>query len=399
MTCAVKGYKCIIVMPEKMSKEKADVLKAFGATLIRTPSLAAFDAIDSHISEAQRIMERLNKENPGCAHILDQYTNAYNPIAHYDGTGEEILNQLENGKIDLLVATAGTGGTICGLARKIKEKQPNCIVVGVDPIGSILAQPEELNKTEGSGYYEVEGIGYDFIPTVLDCTKTDYWYKSVDKESFNMSRKVIRREGLLCGGSAGSAVYCALQAIKKFDIKAGQNVVVIMPDSIRNYMTKFLSDDWMITRGFLDIEESKSDLWWTHQPIETLKQQITPVELNIFDESLDFAGAQKQMKAGSVDCLLNFEKGLLKSVVTKKSMTTKLVNGSAQSKDSIMKAALDRFRVLKSTDKLKKLQSTFDSEGYAIVLNENADPESISRPDIFAVITADTLLEYITKSD
>ena len=136
------------------------MLKGLGATIIRTPTSAAFDAPNSHISEAQRIRERLNAEKPGCAHILDQYTNAYNPIAHYDGTGQEILDQL-NGKVDVLVATAGTGGTICGLARKIKEKCPKSLVIGVDPVGSILAQPEALNDTSSSGLYEVEGIGYE----------------------------------------------------------------------------------------------------------------------------------------------------------------------------------------------------------------------------------------------
>ena len=134
------------------------MLKALGATIIRTPTSAAFDAPNSHISEAQRIKERLNNERPGCAHILDQYTNPYNPIAHYDGTAEEIVSQL-NGRVDMVISAAGTGGTVCGLARKIKEKCPDCLIVGVDPCGSILAQPEELNKTEGSGFYEVEGIG------------------------------------------------------------------------------------------------------------------------------------------------------------------------------------------------------------------------------------------------
>ena len=159
----------------------------------------------------------------------------YNPIAHYDSTAQEIVDQL-NGKVDLLVATAGTGGTICGIARKIKEKCPNCKVVGVDPVGSILAEPANLNDFTGSGFYEVEGIGYDFLPTVLDRKRVDYWFKSSDKESFSMSRQLIKREGLLCGGSCGSAAYCAIQAIKNFGLKEGQNAVVLLPDSIRNYM-------------------------------------------------------------------------------------------------------------------------------------------------------------------
>lgn len=229
-----------------------------GATIIRTPTSAAFDAIDSHISEAQRIKERLNAINPGSAHILDQYTNPYNPIAHYDTTAQEIINQLDGKHLDLFVATAGTGGTICGIARKLKEKYPSCVIVGVDPKGSLLAQPESLNINEGSGFYEVEGIGlelqniyfifffiliaihfyrYDFIPTVLDRKRVDLWYKSVDAESFRCSRELIRREGLLCGGSSGSVTYCALQAIKErgFNVE-GLNCVVLLPDSVRNYM-------------------------------------------------------------------------------------------------------------------------------------------------------------------
>lgn len=134
------------------------MLRALGATIIRTPTSAAFDAPNSNISEAQRIRDRLNAQRPGCAHVLDQYTNPYNPIAHYDGTAEEIVRQV-NGKLDLMVATAGTGGTICGIARKIKEKCPNAKVVGVDPVGSILAEPHDLNKFDGPGFYEVEGIG------------------------------------------------------------------------------------------------------------------------------------------------------------------------------------------------------------------------------------------------
>uniref|UniRef100_A0A8C5P7P3 cystathionine beta-synthase n=1 Tax=Leptobrachium leishanense TaxID=445787 RepID=A0A8C5P7P3_9ANUR len=163
LAAAVKGYRCIIVMPEKMSMEKVDVLRALGAEIVRTPTNARFDSPESHVGVAWR----LKNEIPN-SHILDQYRNASNPLAHYDSTAEEILEQCE-GRLDMLVAGAGTGGTITGLARKIKEKCPGCKVVGVDPEGSILAEPEELNQTDKTGY-EVEGIGYDFIPTVLDRT-------------------------------------------------------------------------------------------------------------------------------------------------------------------------------------------------------------------------------------
>ncbi|KAI8331526.1 cystathionine beta-synthase [Chlamydoabsidia padenii] len=242
LAAAVKGYRVIITLPEKMSQEKVDVLKALGAEIIRTPTEAAWDAPESHIS----IAKKLRDEIPNAV-ILDQYGNPYNPVAHYDTTAEEILASCD-GKLDMIVAGAGTGGTITGLAAKIKEKCPNCKIVGVDPVGSILAQPDSLN-TEG-GSYQVEGIGYDFIPDVLQRVLVDRWIKSEDKASLLMSRRLIREEGFLCGGSSGTAMYAACLAAK--DLKEGQRCVVILPDSVRNYMTKFLNDDWMRNMGFTD---------------------------------------------------------------------------------------------------------------------------------------------------
>ena len=224
----------IITLPEKMSNEKVYTLKALGAKIYRTPTEAAFDSPESHIGLAIRLQKEIKN-----SHILDQYSNPSNPIAHYDHTGEEILKQCNN-KIDMVVCTAGTGGTITGVAAKIKTKCPDCVVVGVDPHGSILAQPDTLNGAIKS--YQVEGIGYDFVPQVLQRDKglINKWVKTNDKESFLMSRKLIKEEGLLCGGSSGSAVVGALKACKS--LKKGQRCVVLLPDSIRNYMTKFLSD-------------------------------------------------------------------------------------------------------------------------------------------------------------
>jgi cystathionine beta-synthase len=402
LVCAVRGYKCIIVMPEKMSKEKNDVLNALGATIIRTPTSAAFDAIDSHISEAQRIKERLNAINPGSAHILDQYCNPYNPIAHYDTTAEEIINQLNGKELHLFVATAGTGGTICGIARKLKEKYPKCTIIGVDPKGSLLAQPESLNINEGSGFYEVEGIGYDFIPTVLDRKRVDLWYKSVDYDSFRCSRDLIRREGLLCGGSSGSVTYCALKAIKEQGFnKEGLNCVILLPDSVRNYMTKFLSNEWMITRGFYSVEETEKDPSWFHKHISEMSSLVKPFDYNFIDKNKTIADALNTMKEKNVDCLLSFENGLLKHVVTKKNIMAKLVNNLAKPNSVLTKASLDKFRVLNASDKLRRLQCCLDSEGYAIVLKSDSTAttvENIKETDIFSVINADALLTYITES-
>jgi cystathionine beta-synthase len=240
LACAIKGYRLIITLPEKMSQEKVNTLIALGAEVIRTPTEAAFDSPESHIGVAKK----LNSEIPN-SHILDQYANPSNPFVHYEETAEEILYQCD-GKLDMIVVGVGTGGTITGIARKLKEKCPSCIVVGVDPHGSILARPETLNTSTAS--YKVEGIGYDFVPIALDHEVIDRWIKSEDKESFNMSRKLIREEGILCGGSSGSLFAAAMIAAK--DLTEDQRCVVLCPDSIRNYMSKFLSDGWMSENGF-----------------------------------------------------------------------------------------------------------------------------------------------------
>lgn len=233
---AVLGYKVIIVMPEKMSREKEITLKALGAKIVRTPSEAAFDDPESHIS----IAKKLQKESPR-SHILDQYANSANYMAHYEGTALEILEDLNN-QVDMLVAGAGTGGTLTGLAKRIKPVCPDCEIIGVDPVGSILAGEGPIKP------YEVEGIGYDFIPEVLDRSLVSKWVKSADRDSFVLAREMILREGILCGGSSGSAMSIALREAKR--LKKGQNCVVILPDGIRNYMSKFLDDDWMRERGF-----------------------------------------------------------------------------------------------------------------------------------------------------
>ncbi|KAI0460647.1 putative cystathionine beta-synthase [Xylaria acuta] len=242
---AVKGYKTIITLPEKMSAEKVSVLKALGATIIRTPTQAAWDAPESHIGVARRLV----KEIPN-AHILDQYSNENNPLAHEFGTAEEIWTQT-GGKITCIVAGAGTGGTITGLANGLRKHNKDIKVVAADPQGSILALPEALNEEHRDEPYKVEGIGYDFIPDVLDQHKVDKWYKTDDKESFKLARRLIAEEGLLVGGSSGSAMAAMVKAVKDLDLGKDDVVVVILPDSIRSYLTKFADDDWLAANDLL----------------------------------------------------------------------------------------------------------------------------------------------------
>jgi len=182
--------------------------------------------------------------------------------------------------LDMIVIGAGTGGTITGIAKRLKERYPNLIVVGVDPIGSILSNTSKTDQLNIP--YQVEGIGYDFVPKVLDRSLIDFWIDTNDSDSFKMSRKLIKKEGLLCGGSSGSATWAAIQAIKtlNFETDPSKRVLIILPDSVRNYMSKFVSSDWMLLHKFISIEDFKKEQIYKHVtekksfeliPIPTLK--------------------------------------------------------------------------------------------------------------------------------
>ncbi|OCK91432.1 cystathionine beta-synthase [Cenococcum geophilum 1.58] len=245
LVAAVKGYRTIITLPEKMSPEKVAVLRALNAEIIRTPTQAAYDSPESHIGVARR----LEKEIPN-AHILDQYGNPDNPLAHELGTAEEIWTQTE-GKITALVAGAGTGGTITGIAKGLRKHKKDIKIIAADPQGSILALPESLNQEHANEGYKVEGIGYDFIPDVLDQKVVDVWYKTDDRASFQYARRLIAEEGILCGGSSGSAMDAMVRAVKDLGLGKDDVVVVVLPDSIRSYLSKFVDDDWLAANDLL----------------------------------------------------------------------------------------------------------------------------------------------------
>ena len=238
LTAAVKGYRCIIVMPEKMSKEKQVILEALGAEIVRTPTEAAWDSPESHIGVAKKLNQEISD-----SHILDQYSNPDNPDAHYEGTAEEILAEFGT-DLDMCVMGVGTGGTITGVAKKLKEEIPSIKIIGADPFGSILGGGDDVFP------YQVEGIGYDFFPDVLDNDLVDDYVKVNDQDSFVMARRLIKEEGLLCGGSSGTAMVAALEKAK--DLEAAQKCLVILPDGVRNYLSKFLSDEWMKKEGFME---------------------------------------------------------------------------------------------------------------------------------------------------
>ncbi|XP_077611496.1 cystathionine beta-synthase [Crocuta crocuta] len=420
LAAAVKGYRCVIVMPEKMSMEKVDVLRALGAEIVRTPTTARFDSPESHVGVAWR----LRNEIPN-SHILDQYRNASNPLAHYDTTAEEILEQCD-GQLDMLVASAGTGGTITGIARKLKEKCPGCKIIGVDPEGSILAEPEELNQTEQT-VYEVEGIGYDFIPTVLDRTVVDKWFKSNDEESFAFARMLIAQEGLLCAPASLSGSLLVPWSGEGGWASSGLTV----PQSVRAEgwgdpparpqwllgacRSKFLSDKWMLQKGFLKEEDfTVTKPWWWHLRVQelSLSAPLTVLPTVTCEHTIEILREKGFDQVPVVD-----ESGVILGMVTLGNMLSSLLAGKVQPSDQVQKVLYKQFKQIRLADPLGKLSHILEVDHFALVVHEqvqsrdlalrgvvggpsdHSNGKSSKKQMVFGVVTAIDLLNFVAARE
>jgi cystathionine beta-synthase len=237
IAAAILGYRCVFVMPDKVSSEKVALLRAYGAEVVTTPTAVARESAESYYSVA----DRLARELPN-AFQPNQYFNPANPQTHYDTTGPEIWEQT-GGRIDAFVAGVGTGGTITGIGRYLKERNPDILIVGADPEGSIYTQDKARP-------YKVEGIGEDFMPGTFQYDIVDRWFTVSDRDSLLTARRITREEGILVGGSTGTAMWAALQLAKEWD--ESKTIVVLFPDTGRGYLSKVFNDDWMRENGFLD---------------------------------------------------------------------------------------------------------------------------------------------------
>jgi cystathionine beta-synthase len=245
MAAAVKGYRCIFVLPDKMSGEKIRLLRAYGAEVVITPTNVAPDSPESY----NGVADRLGREIPG-AWRPNQFTNMANPEIHYRTTGREIWEQTE-GRVTAFVAGIGTGGTISGVARYLKEQNPDVKIVGADPEGSVLSGDKPQP-------WKVEGIGEDFVPKTFNSQLVDDWVRVSDAESFYVARALARREGILAGGSSGTAVAAALRYARRL---TGEHLVVVLcADTGRNYMSKFFDDAWL----------TANNLQWTQEPAHSV---------------------------------------------------------------------------------------------------------------------------------
>ncbi len=237
IAAALKGYRCIFVMPDKVSQEKISLLRAYGAEVVICPTAVAPESPESYYS----VSNRLSEEIPG-AYKPDQYSNPTNPETHYETTGPELWEQTE-GDLDVLVLTVGTGGTISGAARYLKERKPDLLVVGADPEGSIYS-------SDNVHPYLVEGIGEDFWPSTYDPSLVDEYVTVSDRDSFRTARRLAREEGLLVGGSGGTAVWAMLQVARRFDEET--TIATLIPDTGRAYLSKFYDDNWLAEHGILE---------------------------------------------------------------------------------------------------------------------------------------------------
>jgi cystathionine beta-synthase len=240
IAAAHRGYRCIFVMPDKMSQEKISMLRAYGAEVVICPTAVEPDSPESYYS----VSDRLAEEIPG-GFKPDQYSNMANPEAHYLVTGPEIWDQT-GGEVDAIVISVGTGGTISGVGRYFKERKPEVLIVGADPEGSVYTARTDRDVHP----YLVEGIGKDTWPETMDPAVVDEWVRVSDRDSFLVSRRLAREEGLLVGGSGGTTVWAALQLAERFGPEA--SILTMIPDSGRSYLSKFYDDNWMLEHGFVE---------------------------------------------------------------------------------------------------------------------------------------------------
>lgn len=284
MAAALRGYKTIFVMPDKMSDEKVRLLRAYGARVVITPTAVEPDDPRSYYSVANRLVE----ETPG-AILANQYHNPANPEAHYQTTGPEIWEQT-GGQIDVFVAGMGTGGTISGVGRYLKEQNPGIQIVGVDPLGSILRDLFYTGEAPEAHTYLTEGIGEDFLPTTTDLSVIDDIVQVNDRESALMARRLVREEGIFCGNSSGSAVFGALKYARQKTLGPDVRLIVLLPDSGSRYLSKVFNDDWMRENGLfgqMRCEATASDIMQT-------KLQRALITVSPTDRMIDVIELMKQ---------------------------------------------------------------------------------------------------------
>ena len=381
IAAAIKGYKCVFVLADKQSPEKIKQLRAFGARVVVTPTDVDADDPRSYYSVARQIVA----DTPN-AILANQYHNPVNPATHYQTTGPEIWQQTA-GKIDVFVCGVGTGGTITGVGRYLKEQNPKVQIVGVDPVGSILADYFKTGKMTEAHSYKIEGIGEDFVPSIYDFSVIDDMVKVTDKESFLMARRLVREEGIFCGGSSGSALVGAMHYAIEKNLESGNLVVVLLPDSGTRNLGKVFDDEWMRQNRFLDTAMSDARVQDVlgSKPRQAL---ITVHQNSTVDEVV------AQMKQYSVSQLpVVSDDGQLVGLVNEVSLLKYLLNSmgtdGAQQPIGSLEVVERSVATVTLDTSVETLLSVFSTSPVAVVI------ESTSR-QAMSILTKIDVLSYLT---
>jgi cystathionine beta-synthase len=372
LIAAVRGYKCIFVMPDKMSFEKIATLRAFGAKVVICPTAVEPEDPRSYYEVTKRIVA----ETPGAFHA-NQYHNPANPEAHYVSTAPELWDQT-GGEMDVFCAGMGTGGTISGCGRYFKERKPDFKVIGVDPIGSLYYDYVKTGRLTKPFAYSVEGIGEDFLPSTMNLKIIDEIVRVDDKECFLMTRALVREEGIFCGGSSGAAVAGAIRYAEQLgDVK--KNILVLLPDSAQKYLSKIFDDKWMSENGFLETEDplgTVSDLLRSRP-----KRAVVTVPRG--DSIRDTIAKLKEHGISQVPVV---DKGRLEGLVSEIDLLNFLLANPGKIDGAIDSLVEADYATVTPQTKVKLLKSIFNDAKLVCVLD---------RDDLIGVVTKIDLIEYL----
>ncbi|MFU8804282.1 MAG: pyridoxal-phosphate dependent enzyme [Bradymonadaceae bacterium] len=352
MTAAIKGYKCIFVMPDKMSEEKIYALRAFGARVVVCPTAVEPDDPRSYYSVSARLAE----ETPG-GFLANQYHNPSNPRAHYLKTGPEIWEQCD-GEIDVFVSTMGTGGTISGTARYLKEQKPDIKIVGIDPVGSVYYDYFKTGKMTEANSYLVEGFGEDILPSTMHFDYVDEVVRVSDRECFLATRRLVREEGIFAGGSAGGAVAGAIKYAERIDREV--NIVVILPDSASRYLSKIFDDDWMRENGFLDED-------WSGSTVSDLLSR-KPRELYTAKLGDTVSEVVHQMKTHGISQLPVLDNERVVGIINETDVLNHLLSEGGRA-DAIDRLVETQFAIVEPSNRISIIGQFFKQNKVVIVLD------------------------------
>lgn len=385
----LKGYKCIFVMPDKMSEEKIRVLRAYGARVVVTPTNVEPEDPRSYYSVAQQLVD----ETPNSI-LANQYHNPINPKTHYDTTGPEIWEQT-GGKIDVFIAGMGTGGTITGVARYLKEKNPKIQIVGVDPIGSIIHDYFYTGQMTEAQTYKTEGIGEDFIPSNYDFSVIDDVVRVSDKETMLMTRRLVREEGIFAGTSSGSALAGALKYAAERDLGADKNVVVLLPDNGSRYLSKVFDDNWMRENQFLDSTWEDASVL----AVVDRKGDGEIISAHIQDQVGDVIAKLKSADVSQLPVIGT--RGQLLGMVTEVSLLNYLLMNSGDGVNTALDQAKNvidpNITTLNANTPLETVMSMFSTTKIAFVAEALNNPEYPDDKRVIGIITQIDLLDFLAN--